>query len=176
MRTTFNMLAASAILLTGFSMASAAEPTPAGGLTEATLRDMLDDEGFEVITKTNSEGGKYYVIGFTKNKIDFKLTVDISPSRTKLWLSTSFTGVPTADKLSPEQLMKMLASNSKSATFFVVDEKSKEVYLKRHFDNRSVTRATLRAELDRFTSDVTELRPVWKDLQAGNAGNAGNNR
>jgi hypothetical protein len=171
MRTIFNMLAVGAVLLAGLSSARAADPVPPGGLTEAALKDLLDDEGYEVITTTDTDGGKQFLISFTKNKLEHKVLVAISPNRSKIWMSSTFTGMPPADKLTAEQMLKLLTFNSKSASFVIVDENTKKIYLKRPFDNRNVTSSSLRVELDKYTADVNSFQPIWLELRGRSLAN-----
>ena len=175
MRTIINMLAVGAVLLGGFSTARAAEPTPPatppGGVSENTIKNILLDQGYDVTLKADPEGNKYLAVTFSKNDLEFNLLVEISPSRTKVWIVHWFTGMPTADKLTATDMMKLLAFNNTSVSAISVNEKTKKIYLKRPLDNRGLTRAVVVAEIEKFAADVVEFRSIWDELRGDDDAN-----
>jgi hypothetical protein len=134
------------------------KPSPEGQtLTDDTLMKFLDDMGWE--PKKLSKG---YLVAVKQDTWTLNTQVVLSDDKTKLGLNANL-GVVDENNVSASQWMKLLIANGDiDPSSFYYDKERKKLYLHRSFDNRDVTHATLRKELDKFCSNIRSTEDLWK--------------
>jgi hypothetical protein len=131
----------------------------AGVLKNDCLPQTLTDMGLE--PKPLGEG---YLILIERD--GWKLYVDliISSDNTKVGFNSNL-GDVNEQKVSAAQWMGLLASNKDiDPSVFFYDAAKKKLYIHRVLDNRSMTPAILREQLDRFLADIRNSEKIWSPV------------
>lgn len=132
----------------------AAEPT----LTNDSLKQALSNMGFE--PKALSKG---FLIVSKQDTWTLNVQVVLSGDSHKIGLNANLGTVEDPTKVSAEDWMNLLISNGDvdpSAFYFNKDQK--KLYLHRSFDNRAITPAILKREIDNFCANIRQTAQLWK--------------
>lgn len=155
-----------ALLCSAGLSARAADPAPAGTLTDEGLRDLLVKLGHNPIEKKYADGVKYYSI---KSKIagrDWPVTVELAPNKRIVMFGIWLGGH--ADEMDRNQLVRLLKEHDKLKNRFLIEsEKGKDLYMTGYFDNRSVSAELLQKELEIFLAEVKQTETLWKPVYEG---------
>lgn len=129
-------------------------------LTTAGLADFLKGLGYEP-TKV---GDTTQRIVIERDKFTFRINVSISGNEKKVWMSSYLVEIPDLSKVPPKALSDVLLSNGDvgPAHFYLVKVEDKH-WLKVGFalDNRNLTPAYFRSELDWFMERMSDTAAVW---------------
>lgn len=125
-------------------------------LDDAALKSMLSGLGYEV----KEPGTTTYELALTAGGLNIPTRVFLSKSKTKVWLSVALMSKEDVEKQSREQLLKLLQANvDVGPSHFMIDNGM--LKLKMAVDNRAITPAILRSELDYLTARVVETKALW---------------
>lgn len=135
------------------------QETPAGQtLTNDSLKTILDNMGYEPKKLTNG-----YLLAIKQDTWTLNMQLVISPDTRKLGLNSNLGLVEDPSAIKASEWMNLLISNGEidpSAFYFSKDQK--KLYLHRSFDNRAVTPAVMRREIDNFANTITKTADLWK--------------
>lgn len=127
-------------------------------VTDASLQQMLDNMGFE--PKKLSNG---YLITIKRDSWTYYVQVSLSSDKTKMGLNSNLGVVEKPETVTAEQWKNLLISNGEidPSTFFF-DKTSNKLYMHRSLDNRSVTPAFLRQQIENFCGNIKDTSSLWK--------------
>lgn len=154
------------VLLSGMGIApaSSARATAANTTVEGqelandTLRQMLDGMGME--PKALSKG---YLVALKQDTWTINLQVVISDNKLKIGLNANLGKIEDPDSVTASQWRALLIANGDvDPSAFYFDKDQKKLYLHRSFDNRAVTPAFLRGQIENFAANVRGTEPLWK--------------
>jgi hypothetical protein len=155
-----------AILLSGAGMrtvsnagaTTASMPAEGQELVDDTLKQMLDGMGME--PKALSKG---FLVALKQGTWTINLQVVISANKEKIGLNANLGKIDDPDSVTASQWRAMLIANGDiDPTAFYFDKDQKKLYLHRSFDNRGVTPAFLRREIEGFAAHVRSTEALWK--------------
>jgi hypothetical protein len=147
-----------ASLISGLASRSYLDPAP-DALTNDSLKTVLDGLGLE--PKALSKG--YLVALKPKGAWVVNMQLVLSPSGTKLGFNANLGQVPDVTAVTADQWRTLLERNATiEPTFFYFDPEAKKLYLHRVLDNRGLTPAILRQEIDTFSNSVVDTEADWK--------------
>ena len=155
-----------AILLNGVgtgtvSSAGATTATmPAEGqeLVNDTLKQVLDGMGME--PKALSKG---FLVALKQDTWTINLQVLISENKSKIGLNSNLGKIDDPDSVTASQWRALLIANGDvDPSYFYFDKDQKKLYLHRSFDNRAVTPAFLRGQIESFAANVRSTEALWK--------------
>ena len=126
-------------------------------LNNDTLMKFLENMGLE--PKKLSKG---YLIAIKQDTWTLNTQFVLSEDATKIGLNANL-GVVDESTVSASQWMNLLVANADiDPSYFYYDKEKKKLFLHRSFDNRKITPAILRRELDRFCSNIRSTSELWK--------------
>lgn len=125
-------------------------------VTAAELKTLIEGLGYETKVLNSEEGKEKYE--FTIKTADFNvpLGAEISPSKNYIWL-TVFLGVSKPTH-SFEELLK--ANGDIQPSFFYITKKG-NLMMAVAIDNRQVTSAILKRNVDKISADVSSTSKTW---------------
>lgn len=127
-------------------------------LTDDTLKQMLDNMGME--PKKLSKG---YLLVVKQDTWTLNMQVVLSPDGRKVGLNANLGKVDDPASVTASQWMDLLISNGDiDPSAFYFDKEQKKLYLHRSFDNRAITPAILRKEMDNFAGNIRQTEKLWK--------------
>jgi hypothetical protein len=156
-------------------LAHAADPAPAkaepkateqvkktdGVLTNEALEKMLTDMGYEP-KASKSEDGKRTWYNLTIEQDNFTFVLDLSLADGKLWFSCPLRKVAEPEKVPAEKLWKLLEENDTiypgSFSYYA---QRKQFFYNLAVENRDLTPAKVRSELDRAMGVMRRTYPDW---------------
>ena len=157
---------ATMVLLSGTGMrtvssagaTTASMPAEGQELTNDTLKQMLDGMGME--PKALSKG---FLVALKQDTWTINVQVVISANKEKIGLNANAGKIDDPESVTASQWRALLESNGDiDPTAFYFDKDQKKLYLHRSFDNRAVTAAFLRKEIDSFAANVRSTFALWK--------------
>lgn len=126
-------------------------------LSNDSLKTMLDNMGYE--PKALSKG---YLLVIKQDTWTLNMQVVLSGDSRKLGLNANLGKVEDPSSVTADQWMKLLISNGDiDPSAFYFDKDQKKLYLHRSFDNRAVTAASLRREIENFAGNIRSTAPLW---------------
>lgn len=138
--------------------AQVASPATGDALDDESLRQMLVGMGFE--PKKLSKG---FLLSLKRESWTYYVQLVLSPDGTKLGLNANLGVVPQPEAIPAATWRKLLEDNiDVDPSSFNYDPKLKKVFLHRVLDNRSLTPATLRIQLDHFCDNIHDTADDWK--------------
>ena len=135
------------------------QPGAAGQtLTDETLNQMLDNMGLE--PKKLSKGN---LVAIKQDTWTINIQVVLSANKEKLGLNANLGKVEDPASVTANQWMDLLISNGEiEPSTFYYDKEQKKLYLHRVCDNRGMTPAILRKEIDTFARMIPKTEALWK--------------
>jgi len=125
-------------------------------LTDESLSQILIGLGYE--PKKLSHG---YLITFKQDTWTLNIQVRLSDNQTKLGMNANL-GVVDEDSVTAEQWKNLLAANGDiDPSVFYYDKEQKKLYIHRVLDNRALTPAFLKDQIDRFATDIRSTEKLW---------------
>lgn len=127
-------------------------------LTNDTLKTMLSNMGYE--PKPLSKG---YLLAIKQDTWTLNMQVVLSGDGRKLGLNANLGKVEDPSTVAADQWLKLLISNGDiDPSAFYFDKDQKKLYLHRSFDNRAMTPAWLRKEIENFAGNIRSTEALWK--------------
>jgi hypothetical protein len=152
------------ILLIAFTICICIPAHPAAAemegvtLTRDGLSQFLSNMGYE--PKGLSKG---YLLAVKQDTWTLNMQVVISENGQKIGLNANLGKVEYPSSVTAEQWMKLLISNGDiEPSIFYFDKDQSKLYLHRAFDNRAMTPAIMRHEIEKFCSDIRSTEALWK--------------
>jgi len=151
-----------AIVLWGVTvpvMMSRAQGADAGSqLDDAGLQQMLTGLGYE--PKALDKG---FLVTIKKDGWSYYVQFVISEDKSRLGMNANLGQITDPDSVAAKDWMGLLAANSDlDPSSFNYDKNAKKVYLHRVLDNRGVTPAYVREQIDNFTTNIRDSEGEWK--------------
>jgi len=128
-----------------------------GQLDDEKLRQMLDAMGFE--PKALSKG---FLITIKRDAWTTYIQLVISKDQAKIGLNANLGVVENPDSITAAQWRALLGANrdiDPSSFYYDVDQK--KLYIHRVMDNRAVTPAYLRIQIDNFVDNMKSTEALW---------------
>lgn len=145
------------VALIGVVLALVGWQLPDGGIDDAGLKTMVTNLGYT--PKDLGEGT--LEIALTTTHLNIPTRMFLSKSKLKLWLSVTLALKDGVAKFTRDDLQKILETNVDiGPAHFMIEGGSLKVKLP--IDNRGLTPAVLRKELDYLSARVDETRAVWQ--------------
>lgn len=147
---------------TSHSQDAGATKMPATGIVVPDLTKLLIGLGYEP-AKVNDSTSR---ILLERGKWSFKVNIGVSSNAKKVWLTSYVAEIPDVAKVPQSILTKLLQANLEygPAHFVVAEGNPKpKKWLKMQYaiDNRNVTPAFIREELDYFAGQLQDSAPLW---------------
>jgi hypothetical protein len=148
---------------------TSAKPDACRPIDETDLPKLLENMGYEA---QKVDEGVYRVVIEQDSwtiYLRFSLSTD---SKQRLWMTTSFGEIKNWEKVPAEPLLKLLVSNDTigPAHFYVTASgDTRRLNMAKAVDNRGITAAVLRREIDKFVSSVKDTAALW-DTEAWTKG------
>jgi hypothetical protein len=138
-----------------------APPAPAwaqgAALNDDSLAKMLAGMGYA--PKKLSKG---FLIVAQQDKWTLNVQVVLSSDQSKLGLNANLGDVPNDQAVSAAQWKALLVANGEiDPSSFYFDPKMKRLYLHRSFDNRAVTAAVIKGQIDNFAGNIRSTASLW---------------
>lgn len=131
--------------------------TTPGHLNDDKLRQMLDGMGLE--PKPLSKG---FLIAIKRESWTINLQLVISPDQAKIGMNANLGVIENPDAVTAAQWKALLAANTDiDPSSFYFDSKQKKLYMHRVLDNREVTPAYLRTQIDNFIGNMKSTEALW---------------
>jgi hypothetical protein len=129
----------------------------AAELKPGEIQPMLDGMGLD----SKDLGAGTYQVLLTQDGLDIPVGVGLSKSGRKLWLTVNLGAIKPDTKADAAKLMKFLERqyDIQPTQFYV----SKDILkLGAAIDNRGITPAVLRRELDKVVDDTVKTKDLWQ--------------
>ena len=128
-----------------------------GALVDDSLRKMLDGMGYE--PKALSKG---FLIAIKRDTWTINIQVVISPNGEKIGINSNLGIVENPDAVTAAQWKSLLAANADiDPSAFYFDATQKKLYLHRSLDNRGITPAILRQQVENFCGNMVDTSALW---------------
>ena len=145
------LLVISALALGGWQSQEATK------IDDAGLRGMLTGLGYEV----KEPGASTFEVPISNAGLNIPTRVFLAKSKSKIWLSVALMTKDGVDKLTQEDLRKLLEKNVEVGPCHFMIEGG-WLKMKMAIDNRNITPVILRAELEYLANRVADAKPVWQ--------------
>jgi hypothetical protein len=127
-------------------------------LNDDSLKSTLTNMGYE--PKKLSKG---FLLALKQDTWTLNVQVVLSPDLRKVGLNANLGKVDDPAAVAASDWMELLISNGDiDPSAFYFDKTQKKLYLHRSFDNRTITPAVLRKEIDNFASNIRQTEKLWK--------------
>lgn len=127
-------------------------------LSNDTLKSMLDGLGYE--PKALSKG---YLIALKKDTWTINMQLVLSPDLTKVGLNANLGAIEKMEDVTAATWLALLQENATiDPSSFYVDKDQKKLYLHRVLDNRAITPAYIRKQVETFAGNVRDTEALWK--------------
>jgi hypothetical protein len=157
MRGFARIAAAIVVFFMCFASLPASAQTTGASMDNASLKTILDGLGYE--TKALEKG---YLVTSKVDTWTLYIQVVISPDGTKIGMNANLGLVEDLAAVPANKWLDLLVLNGDiDPSTFYVDRTNKKLYLHRVVDNRSITPAFLRGQLDSFTNNIIKTSDGW---------------
>ena len=130
-------------------------------LTDKSLLEMLQKLGYEPTIR--GENKSLYELVIKNDGFQAVVTVSLSKSQTRLWFSSHSRKLVDPDAIPRGVLLKLMALNDEiSPSHFILDDKTRQVYLQFSVPNQGIRSADLNVWLEALAADVKRTWPYWK--------------
>ena len=136
-----------------------ARPRPA--LTDARLKAMLENMGFEPSLIRSTSGVPMYKVTAPRDGRNWFFYASLSNDKSRLWLSAPLAALPEPAKVRPDILEKLLAKNFDLGPTTFSLRSGRMLYLDRPLENRGVTPGRMRKEIDSFLDTMKDTESLW---------------
>ena len=136
----------------------ASQPVAQGDLTSESLQKMLDDMGY--LPKKLSVG---YLISISRDSWTFHIQLVLSKDGSKLGMNSNLGAIPKPEEVAASTWLRLLEANGDvDPSAFYVDKQTQKLYLHRTLDNRGITPAILRGQIEAFCSNTKDTGKLWE--------------
>ena len=105
----------------------------------------------------------FYLIAIKRDSWTYNIQLVLSADTTKLGMNSNLGIVEDPDAITASQWKAFLISNEDiDPSSFYFNEKQKKMYLHRVMDNRDLTPAYVRAQIDSFCGNLKDTAALWK--------------
>lgn len=140
-----------------------------GALSPEGLGEMLRDLGYE--PKDLGKNKDRYQILVERDDWKVFLRVSLSGNRKYVWLDASTQALADPDAAPPAAWLRLLQLNDEIfPARFTFDKKAKQIRLLLPFENRGITPARMRQQLDSFDQILRRTEPDWDPKKFGPKG------
>jgi len=137
------------------SQAGSSVPTQ---LSEDTLRLMLEGMGYE--PKALSKG---FLLTIKRDDWTVSIQIVLSDNKEKLGMNANLGTVKDPDSVTGAQWRALVAANRDlDPSFFYFDADKKKLYLHRAMNNRGLTPAYMRTQIEAFIDNLKSTLNLWK--------------
>ena len=137
---------------------AAGQVAASGVLTDSSLGTMLTGMGYE--PKPLSKG---FLIAVKRGTWTLNIQIVISPNTERVGMNANLGSVEDPDAVTAAQWKALLVSNGDiDPSEFYFDLKQKKLYLHRVMDNRGITPAILRTQIENFCGNMIDTADLWK--------------
>jgi|GEM_PF-1570359 len=134
-----------------------------GQMSEEAMLHMLTNMGYE-IKPVNTNAG--VVISMVQGTWKLDVEFVISPNHEKIGMNVLLGTAKKPEEVTAAEWEALLVRNGNiEPSFFYFDKTNSKLFLHRVIDNRGITPAILRRELDVFTSQVHVTQKQWKFVE-----------
>lgn len=127
-------------------------------LSNDTLRQMLDGMGYE--PKAISKG---FLVVIKRDAWTCNIQLVLSDNKSKLGMNANLGLVKDPDRVAAAQWKALMAVNRDiDPSFFYFDADSKKLFLHRSIDNRGLTPAYMRSQIEAFVENMKSTAELWK--------------
>lgn len=134
-----------------------AKQDDASQLTDDSLKSMLDNMGYSPTPLS-----KGYLIVISRDTWTYNMQLVLSGDNTKLGLNANLGSVDDPTTITADQWRTLLEKNADvDPSAFYFDKDQKKLYLHRSLDNRSISPAFLRSQIDNFCSNIHDTEDSW---------------
>ncbi len=130
-------------------------------LTDESLKEKLENLGYEVKVTRSKSGGTMYLLNFERDNYRYVFYCSLSSDRSRLWLSSALRQLPDAKDVRADVLEKILARNNEIGPTHFALRSNRFLYLELSLENRGITSLRLRKEIDGFAADVRSSEHLW---------------
>lgn len=128
------------------------------GLNNDGLKTMLTNMGYE--PKPLSKG---FLISQKLDTWTVNMQVVLSGNLGKIGMNANLGQIEKLEDIPSDKWLALLVSNGDvDPSAFYVDRQQKKLYLHRSIDNRAITPAFLREQIDAFCGNVKSTAELWK--------------
>lgn len=140
-----------------FALLLLGQASPETKIRKAELRATLTKLGYE----PKELGNGVYEVETLKGKEKIFVSVSISPSENKIWLTGTYGVLTDREKQDPEFLLSLLEKNGEiqPAHFYV---RRGKLNIGIPVDNKQITAASLNKEINGFADVVVKTKPFWE--------------
>jgi hypothetical protein len=136
----------------------ASQPAAQGDLTPESLQKMLGDMGYS--PKKLSIG---YLISISRDSWTFHIQLVLSKDGSKLGMNSNLGAIPKPEEVAASTWLRLLEANGDvDPSAFYVDKQTQKLYLHRTLDNRGITPAILRGQIEAFCSNTKDTGKLWE--------------
>ena len=127
-------------------------------LNETTLQEVLAGLGYEPKKLT-----KGVLITVKKDTWTFYVQFVLSGDSTRLGMNANLGIVDKPEEIKASEWMNLLVQNNEiDPSSFNYDKVQKKLYMHRVLDNRAITAAYIRQQIDNFCGNIKETADYWK--------------
>lgn len=132
--------------------------TKSDALDIKQIRATLDQLGYTVKDVDTTEGNELYQITVTTGGLDIPIRVQLSKSKSNVWLTVFLRDMKTDDG----KALPLLKQNAliQPSQFYVTDKGSLTCGL--NVENRGITNAVLKSRIDKIAGDVADSKSLWQ--------------
>ena len=126
-------------------------------LTADGLQKMLDDMG---LTPKKLSAG--FLISIKRDSWTYNIQVALSPDGSKIGMNANLGSVPKLEEVNAAQWLSLLEENEEmDPSAFYVSKTNQKLYIHRVMDNRAISSAYLRQQVDNFCANIKDTQKYW---------------
>lgn len=126
-------------------------------LTADGLQKTLEDMGLE--PKKLSKG---LLISIKRDTWTYNMQLAISPDGSKIGMNANLGEIPKLEDVTAAQWLALLEQNEEiDPSTFYVSKANQKLYIHRVMDNRAISSAYLRQQVDNFCANIRDTQKYW---------------
>jgi hypothetical protein len=134
---------------------------PPDTLTDESLKEKLDDLGYDFKVIKSTTGTPMYLLDFTRDNFRYVFYVSLASDKTRLWMSCALRKLPETKIVPTDILEKILTKNDDIGPTHFTLRKNRFLYLELGLDNYGLTPRRLRKEIDGFAGNIRSTQDLW---------------
>ncbi len=153
-----------AVAISLLSPVNAQDSSTPGQHDAASLKKSLEELGYEIKNIVTEPGKEKYAVTLEKGGLTLPIGVEISPSRGYLWLTLNLGAAP-ADSAPASRFAELLKANAQIQPSLFYITKSGRLMIGHPTENRAVTNAQLRRNIEKIADDVVIKKAIWEQSE-----------
>ena len=134
------------------------KPSDTTQLNDESLKTMLTNMGLEPSALT-----KGFLVKIKQDTWTLNIQLVLSPDKRKLGFNANMGKVEDAASISADKWLALLVANADiDPSSFYFDKQNSRLLMHRVADNRNITPAILKTDLDNFSRQIKETSELWK--------------